>query len=85
MEKIMREQASAATKPDAPDAVLNKAQVAGRLNISLRTLEKWMADGDIPHWKCKKVVRFYWPDVEAHLRRNFGVGYPPGTVSRGLR
>ena len=44
--------------------MLDKAQVAGRLNISLRTLGIWMAEGDIPYWRRKKLVRFYWPDVE---------------------
>lgn len=85
MDKIIRERGSAATKTDSTDVALDKTQVAGRLNISLRTLENWMAASDIPYWKCKKVVRFYWPDVEAHLRRNFGVGYPTGTTSPGLR
>jgi len=71
-----------ATKPHSPDDVLTKAQVAERLNISLRTLETWMAEGDIPFWRRKKLVRFYWPDVEAHLRRRFGVGYPRGVSLR---
>ena len=62
--------------------VLNKAQVAERLNISMRSLENWMAAGDIPYWRRKKLVRFNWPDVEAHLRRRFGVGYSPGITSR---
>lgn len=82
MDKIIRESGSAATKTDSDDVALDKAQVAGRLNISLRTLENWMAEGDIPYWKCKRVVRFYWPDVEAHLRRRCGVGYTPGVTIR---
>ena len=82
MDEIIRESGSAATDKDSTAVALDKAQVAGRLNISLRTLENWMAEGDIPYWKCKKVVRFYWPDVEAHLRRRFGVGYPPGVTIR---
>ena len=78
----MRESGQAATNNDSRDVALDKAQVAARLNISSRTLEEWMAEGVIPYWKCKKVVRFYWPDVEAHLRRNFGVGYAPGVTIR---
>jgi len=82
MVKIIHENGSAATKTDSTDVVLDKVQVAGRLNISLRTLETWMAEGDIPFWRRKKLVRFYWPDVEAYLRRRFGVGYPPGVTIR---
>jgi len=82
MDESIRKSDTAATKTDSTDVALNKAQVAGRLNISLRTLENWMAEGDIPYWKCKKVVRFYWPDVEEHLRRRLGVGYPPGVTAR---
>lgn len=82
MDEIIREDGSATAKTDFKDVALDKTQVARRLNISLRTLENWMAQGDIPYWKCKKVVRFYWPDVEAHLRRRCGVGYPPGVTIR---
>jgi len=82
MHEIINKSGGDATKTIASDVVLDKGQVADRLKISLRTLETWMAEGDIPFWRRKKLVRFYWPDVEAHLRRRFGVGYPPGVTSR---
>lgn len=64
------------------DDSLTKQQLAPRLNISLRTVENMMADGDIPHWKRGKVVRFHWPDVLNALRRKYGVGYQPGVCVR---
>jgi hypothetical protein len=63
--------------------VLDKTQTARRLHVSMRTLENCMAAGDIPFWRRKKLVRFYWPDVEAHFRRRFGVGYPLGSTTSG--
>lgn len=82
METVSNKDKSTAGIADSPDLVMDKDQVAGRLKISVRTLENWMAAGDIPFWRRKKLVRFYWPDVEAHLRRQFGIGYPPGVSFR---
>lgn len=82
METVSNKDNSTDESTDSPDLVMDKDQVAGRLKISVRTLENWMAAGDIPFWRRKKLVRFYWPDVETHLRRRFGIGYPPGVSFR---
>ncbi len=54
----------------AIDEVLKKPEVARRLKISCRTLDQWMRDGRICHFKIGKTVRFRWADVLAHLERN---------------
>lgn len=54
----------------AIDEVLKKPETARRLKISCRTLDQWMRDGRICHFKIGKTVRFRWADVLAHLERN---------------
>ncbi len=62
----------------APDAVVNlqgelltKQELAARCKVTVRTLEKWLKDGLIPRIRFVKVTRFYWPEVVAHLLKNF--------------
>ena len=73
--------ATPANKGETNDFILNKQQLAERLNVSIRTLENWMEQRLIPYVKPTRTVRFFWRDVDQALRRNFGVGYPPGTTS----
>ncbi len=54
----------------AIDEVLKKPETARRLKISTRTLDQWMRDGRICHFKIGKTVRFRWADVLAHLQHN---------------
>ena len=68
---------------ESEQTLLTKAQLAERLNISVRTLEGWMQQRLIPYVKLSRTVRFIWADVEEALRRNFGVGYPVGTTFSG--
>lgn len=49
------------------DQLLEKQDVAHRLQISTRTLDQWMREGRIPFFKIGKTVRFRWEDVLAHL------------------
>jgi excisionase family DNA binding protein len=70
---------------EANNSLLSKAQVAARLNVSVRTVENWMSLKIVPYVKPAGLVRFIWSDVEQALRRNFGVGYPLGTTSTGRR
>ncbi len=47
---------------------LTKKGVAETLQISLRTVEKWMAAGILPYSKIGNVVRFDREKVEATVR-----------------
>jgi excisionase family DNA binding protein len=60
------------------DGFISKAEVAKRLGKTARTVEQWMRRGIIPYLKIGKgrraTVLFKWPDIEAHLKTNYGVG-----------
>ena len=66
--------------PPAPnlDGFLLKAEVAARLRKKPRTIDRWMAQGLIPHIKVgrgkRAAVLFKWADVEASLQANCGCG-----------
>jgi len=86
MVKIISDgKAAPAHEAEVSDYILTKEQVAKRLDVSLRTVEYWMAQKLVPYVKPTRTVRFIWSDVEQALRRNFGVGYPLGTTSSGRR
>lgn len=53
--------------------MLTKEELAPRMKVSVRTIEQWQHDGDLPFIKLGQVVLFYWPDVVCHLRENFTV------------
>ena len=53
--------------------MLNKHELAKRLRISLRTVEKWQSLGILSYIKIGRVVLFHWPDVVAYLKTNFHV------------
>ena len=57
--------------------VLTKKELAARLRIGIRTVERWQGRDYLPFIKVHKLVMFYWPDVVEGLRRNFGVGNAP--------
>ncbi len=46
---------------------LNKAQIAQRLGVSIRTIEARTADGTLPAIKLGRLVRYHGPTVEQHL------------------
>jgi len=60
------------------DGFISKTEVARRLGKTARTVEQWMRRGIIPYLKIGKgrraTVLFKWPDIEAHLKANYGVG-----------
>ena len=82
---ISNDKAAPAHEAEGNDYMLTKEQLAMRINVSLRTVEYWMERKLVPHVKPTGMVRFIWPDVERALRRNFGVGYPPGTAPSSRR
>ncbi len=52
------------------ESLLNKKQVAALLNISVKTLDLWVAQGRAPrHIKLGRLVRFTQADVEDFIQR----------------
>jgi phage terminase Nu1 subunit (DNA packaging protein) len=47
---------------DAPDRLLNKAELAAFCGVRTRTIENWMRLG-LPYFKIKRTVRFKLADV----------------------
>ena len=47
----------------ASDGLLNKGELAVKLDISKRTVDAWMKSRRLPFIKVGKTVRFWWPDV----------------------
>lgn len=58
------------------ESFMNKAEVAGRLRKTVRTVENWMESGILPYYKVGRSVVFRWSDIEAHLRAKCGVNLP---------
>jgi len=54
------------------DEMLTKQEMAARFKVSVRTIENWLNDGFLPRIRITRVVRFYWPEVVAHLLKNSG-------------
>jgi excisionase family DNA binding protein len=68
--KVMAETNTEMTtgQPSAPaEGFIGKAEVAQRLNKTLRTVDNWMQRGLLPYFKIGRSVVFKWSDVEAHL------------------
>jgi len=57
----------------AQEGYITKQEVARRLKKTVRTVENWQRRGYIPFIKAGRSVLFDWPDVEAHLQKNFRV------------
>ena len=64
---------TAAAPGNSSDQMLNKKELAGRLKVTVRTIENWQAAGLLPYIKISSVVLFHWPDVLEHLKTNFRV------------
>lgn len=68
-------------RPRAIDApryrapLLRKADVAARLRVSVRTVERWIADG-MPTRPVGGNVRIAPVDADRWLRSRFGIGLP---------
>ena len=61
------------------DEILTKEGLAEKMKVSVATIENWMRREQLPVIQKFNVVRFYWPDVLAHVRANFKP-CPRGTV-----
>jgi len=47
------------TKPTGSDDILTKSQVAEWLQVTERTVEKWVSDGSLPAFRFGRSVRFF--------------------------
>lgn len=52
---------------------LSKKELATRLSVNLRTIERWQHDGLVPYIKVGSVVLFNWTEVLAHLNAKYRV------------
>jgi excisionase family DNA binding protein len=52
---------------DSSVGLLRKPDIARICNISIRTVDQWIAERKIPTLKIGRTVRFRWPAVEAAL------------------
>ena len=58
--------------PETPvEGYLKKAEVATRLNRSLKTVGNWMKRGILPYYKLGHRVSFRWSEIEAHWAANY--------------
>lgn len=51
-----------------PEGYVTKKELAGLLKRGLRTIDTWMADGQIPYYKKGRNVIFKWSEIDATLR-----------------
>lgn len=51
------------------DALLQKTDVARRMNVSVRTVDDWVKKKRIPSIKISRTIRFRWSAVEAALQK----------------
>ena len=51
-----------------PDNLLTRTELAAALQVSLRTVDCMLADGEITPIRLRKTVRFCLPDVLLELR-----------------
>lgn len=61
-----------ALKIQAP--LVTRKQVAELLSISMRTVDRWMVSGVLPHYKIGKVVWFKVSDIHERLETKWEVG-----------
>ena len=66
--------AQAAAKPaasfDPTESLPRKRDIAKRYAVSLRTVDRWVAEKKIPYLNLdKRTIRFRWPDVERAVNR----------------
>ena len=57
-------------KTEDLEKFIGKAEVARRLNRSLKTVNEWMKRGILPYYKLGHRVSFRWSEIEEHLNAN---------------
>ena len=48
---------------------VNKARVADKFGVTVRTVDDWMRRGLLTYYKIGRTVRFKFEDLDEHLRR----------------
>lgn len=56
--------------PAKPAEMLTKAEVSQRLQVSIKTIERWMASGELPAHRFGKSVRISAADYRAFVEKN---------------
>lgn len=56
-------------EPIADDQMVEKAEIAKMLGITIRTVDNWMDRGLLPYFKIGRSVRFRKNDVVQHLNQ----------------
>jgi excisionase family DNA binding protein len=59
-----------------PEQYIDKAEVARRLDVQVRTIDNWMRQGKIPYFKISRAVKFKWSDVDSFMRDRYRVVQP---------
>ncbi len=59
-----------------PEPYIDKAEVARRLGVQVRTIDNWMREGKIVFFKIGRSVKFKWSDVDSFMRDRFRVVRP---------
>lgn len=59
--------------PVESDEFLTTEELAARLKVNERTIERWQAGGQLPFVRVTGTVRYHWPTVVKHLTENFKV------------
>ena len=55
--------------PPMPAEMLTKVEVSQRLQVSIKTIERWMASGDLPAHRFGKSVRISAADYRAFVEK----------------
>lgn len=65
------------------DEFISKKELAARLMVATRTIERWQHDDLLPYFKVGTVILFNWPEVVERLKTNFKVGNGGDTRLQG--
>lgn len=60
---------------EGEDEFISKKELAARLQVAIRTVERWQHDELLPYFKVGTVILFNWPEVVERLKTDFK--HPP--------
>lgn len=58
-------------EPPEKEGLITYAEAAKRLNITRRTMEKWVIRYKLPHVRVGRIVRFNWDQLKAAIEERF--------------
>lgn len=53
-----------------PNRMLTYDQAADLMQVSRRTVERWVKENKLPHFRIDRVVRIRLDDIERHIQKN---------------